>query len=83
MTPETPQTDSVIVTLYGCEMVPANSSRKLERERNELYGYLCRIKLPLPVKFIADMAKLFPGKNISMKDVDGYLCIFQTTPKHS
>jgi hypothetical protein len=51
-------------------------ARKLERERNQLAGYICRIKLPLPVRFVADLAKVFHGKNIRMKDVDGYLCIF-------
>lgn len=48
----------------------------MERERNELAGYLCRVKLPLPVKFVAGLADTFPGKNVRMKDVDGYLCIF-------
>jgi hypothetical protein len=45
-------------------------------ERNELAGYLCRIKLPLSVRFVANLADVFPGKNVRMKDVDGYLCIF-------
>jgi hypothetical protein len=48
----------------------------MERERNELAGYLCRIKLPLPVRFVADLADAFPSKNIRMKDEGGYLCIF-------
>ena len=46
------------------------------KERDELAGYLCRIKLPLPIRFVADLAELFPGKNIRMKDEGGYLCIF-------
>jgi len=45
-------------------------------ERDELAGYLCRIKLPLSVRFVANLADVFPGKNVRMKDVDGYLCIF-------
>jgi hypothetical protein len=45
-------------------------------ERNELAGYLCRIKLPLSVRFVANLVDVFPGKNVRMKDVDGYLCIF-------
>ena len=48
----------------------------MERERNELAGYLCRVKLPLPVKFVAGLADAFPGKNVRMKDEGGYLCIF-------
>ena len=48
----------------------------MERERNELAGYLCRVKLPLPVKFVANLADVFPGKNVRMKDEGGYLCIF-------
>jgi hypothetical protein len=50
-------------------------------ERDELAGYLCRIKLPLPVRFVADLADLFTGKNIRMKDVGGYLCIFAENEK--
>lgn len=46
------------------------------KERDELAGYLCRIKLPLSVRFLADLAKVFPGKNVRMKDEGGYLCIF-------
>lgn len=58
------------------KVVYAHWARKLERERDELAGYLCRIKLPLPVRFVADLATLFPGKNVRMKDEGGYLCIF-------
>jgi hypothetical protein len=47
-----------------------------EVERDQLAGYLCRIKLPLPIKFVASLAELFPGKNIRMKDEGGYLCVF-------
>lgn len=45
-------------------------------EKRNCDGYLCRIKLPLPVRFVADLATLFPGENVRMKDVDGYLCIY-------
>lgn len=51
-------------------------ARDLERELNELAGYLCRVKLPLPVKLIAELAVAFPGKNVRMKDEDGFLCLF-------
>lgn len=51
---------------------------RAEVERDELAGYLCRIKLPLPVRFVADLVGLFPGKNIRMKDEGGYLCIFDS-----
>jgi hypothetical protein len=44
--------------------------------RDRWARYLCRIKLPLPVRFVADLATLFAGKNVRMKDVGGYLCIF-------
>jgi hypothetical protein len=45
--------------------------------------YLCRIKLPLPVRFVADLATLFPGKNVRMKDEGGYLCIFSENVKRT
>jgi hypothetical protein len=51
---------------------------RAEIERDELAGYLCRIKLPLPVQFVAKLADLFPGENIRMKDEGGYLCIFDS-----
>lgn len=55
----------------------AELAEKLERERDQLAGYLCRIKLPLPMKFLADLAELFPGENVRMKEDVGYLCVFQ------
>ena len=89
----TPETDAEVdvahnfALYYDCQskddnipyplVVPVELARKLERELGELAGYLCRIKLPLPVRFVADLATLFPGKNTRMKDVDGYLCIFR------
>lgn len=76
----TPETDAHLDSLnddWDVELASITTlARKLERERNELAGYLCRIKLPLPVRVVADLAKLFPGKNIRMKDEGGYLCIF-------
>lgn len=83
MKTDTPETDANTYrasTLASADniipVVHAEFARKLEREREELAVYLCRIKLPLPVRFVADLAKAFPGKNIRMKDVGGYLCIF-------
>lgn len=52
---------------------------RAELERDQLAGYLCRIKLPLPVQFAAKLAGQFPGENIRMKDEGGYLCIFDST----
>ena len=82
MQSNTPKTDAFCASLgeegdWEKWQKTASFAADLERHRDELAGYLCRIKLPLPVRFVADLAKVFPGNNVRMKDVDGYLCIFQ------
>lgn len=79
LTPETDAAEFPVMTWPSRDnplVVRSTLARKFETERDELAGYLCRIKLPLPVRFVADLTDVFPGKNIRMKDEGGYLCIF-------
>lgn len=62
----------------GGEFDAVHVAKRMEHELNELNGYLCRIKLPLPVIFIAQLADIFPGKRIRMTEKSGYLCIFDS-----
>jgi hypothetical protein len=55
-----------------------NDIIRVRYERDQLRGYICRIKLPLPIQFVAQLAGLYPGENIRMKDEGGYLCIFDS-----
>ena len=48
-----------------------------ERRHNELKAYLCRIKLPVPVKLFSEICANFPGKDVFCTERDGYLCIYQ------
>lgn len=79
LTPETDAGEFPVMTWPSREnplVVRSTLARKLETERDELAGYLCRIKLPLPISFLTRLTDLFPGKNFRMKNLDGYLCIF-------
>lgn len=53
-------------------------SNQTPNPKPEAAEYLCRIKLPIPIQFVAQLAGLFPGENIRMKDEGGYPCIFDS-----
>lgn len=68
---DTPETDALLVKIARNQNTPeydyeelANHACKIERELSELAGYLCRVKLPLPVQLAARLAKLPPGENV-------------------
>lgn len=53
--------------------------KKITNQRDELASYLCRIKLPIPVKTLSAITSLYPGKHIRMKQEGDHLCFFEST----
>jgi len=51
--------------------------KKLIEERDELKSYLCRIKLPVPIKLFSALCANFPGKDVYCTEKEGYLCIYR------
>ncbi len=44
---------------------------------NELKSYLCRIKLPVPVKLFSEICANFPGQDVYCAEKEGHLVVFR------
>lgn len=42
--------------------------------------YLCRIKLPIPMKLVYELTSYYKGDNYRMKEEHGYLCFYEVEP---